>query len=213
MLDKHRYTQIVATVIVDSAGILAPCSWLTRVRIAHSCHEPGLTSTMLSAANAGGAKSSGTWCRTRADGSGLTRRAQGRTATNGGASQCSHVGGASQPTTLCFCDRVPSGFILRSTGRGYLLFRAQCSPSNVSWLRRFMPTEAKMSTCVACPPSAKTRTQPHQMLYPSHSGFQLRRRYRTLEPGTTLRVELSVVSCNGIIPSGGAFVVGLGCAP
>ena len=32
-----------------------------------------------------------------------------------------------------------------------------------------------------------------------------------MEPGTTLQVELSTVSCEGIIPSGGSFVVGLGC--
>ena len=36
-------------------------------------------------------------------------------------------------------------------------------------------------------------------------------RYRTLEPGTTLQVELSTVTCQGIIPTGSNFVVGLGC--
>ena len=32
-----------------------------------------------------------------------------------------------------------------------------------------------------------------------------------MEPGLTLQIELSTITCEGTIQSGGDFVVGLGC--
>ena len=41
-------------------------------------------------------------------------------------------------------------------------------------------------------------------------GARLHCRYRTTEPGQVLQLQLRTDSCDGVVVSGGPFVVGLG---